>query len=425
MRRARGGGGGRRRRAAGGALALLAAAGLIASFGGAGGQDPAGATATGDAGELTPWPVTLAPAQSRDLAAEAKLFERGIPVTAESFSPDGFHFAHLFHVRGGFPRRTPERCVFLLDLATAENRPAKAPKGRAVRIGGWDPTGRYLLVEAQKPDFLSALTGGLTTYHWILDTVTGDYVSRKRFTGRRDDQRFLWKRSSTYHGVWSEEGEPLVIPLFDGELAERFRDRQQEWDREDERRRSLASRIALTTAGGPMVVLSDVLVRLDEHWTRRGHRDPVVSEVFGGRPGLDVRRGEEWIRVLDEVDFVAVLDRGLCLVTVAHGQQFLFHVDRGELLPLAAAPEAWVASLDLRWDRTDQLFDERDPLPRDLQYRRSTAAGQGTAHYFNYVLPGSSRVMLVYSLGPEQRVLRIVDLPEAWRDGERGSVPES
>jgi hypothetical protein len=358
------------------------------------------------------------------VAAEHKLFERGIPVTPESFSPDGFHFAHLFHVRGGFPRRTPERCVFLLDLATGENRPAKTPKGRAVRIGGWDPTGRYLLVEAQKQDFLSVLTGGFTTYHWILDTVTGDYVSRKRFTGRRDEQRFLWKRSSTYHGVWAEEGEPLVVPLLDGELAERYRGLEEQWAAESARRRALAARLALTTRGGPMVVLADVLERLDEHWTRRGHRDPVVSEVFGGRPGLDVRRGEEWVRVLDEVDFVAVLDHALCLVTVQHGRQFLYHADRGELLPLADPPEEWAAGLDQRWERTDEPYDERDPLPRDLQYRRTTSTGQGTAHYFNHVLPGVTRALLMYSLGPEARVLRIVDLPAEWHR-EADTVPRA
>ncbi|HMB68391.1 MAG TPA: hypothetical protein VKU85_03740 [bacterium] len=363
-------------------------------------------------------PVVLPPAPSRDVPAEGKLFERGIPVTAESFSPDGFHFAHLFQIRGGFPRRRPERCAFLLDLATGENRPAKTPAGQAARIGGWDPTGRYLLVESQKPDFLSALTDGLTTYHWIFDTVTDEYVSRKAFTGRRDDERFLWKRSSTYHGVWAEDGEPVVVPLFDGELAERFRSREETWDGEDDRRTALARRLALTTDDGPTVVLADVLARLDDHWTRRGHRDPIVSETFGARPGLRVRHGDDWQPVMMEVDFLAVLDHSLCLVTVAHGQQYLYHADRNELLPLNAPPEAWATSLDHRWERSTGTYDERDPLPRDLQYRRSTTAGRGTAHYYNYVLPGMSRVLLLYCLGPEERVLRIVDLPASWRDAD-------
>jgi hypothetical protein len=117
-----------------------------------------------------------------------------------------------------------------------------------------------------------------------------------------------------------------------------------------------------------------------------------------------------------EVDFLAVLDRSLCLVTVAHGQQYLYHADRDELLPLAPPPEAWATSLDLRWERSPGVYDERDPLPRDLQYRRSTTAGRGTAHYYNYVLPGMSRVLLLYCLGPEERVLRIVDLPASWRE---------
>jgi hypothetical protein len=396
-------------RAPGGAF--VAAASLIAAFLAlpmpARGQEAA-----------APVLVTLSPATSRDVPADGKLFERGIPVTAGSFSPDGFHFAHLFHVRGGFPRRTPERCLFLLDLATGDNRPAQTPKGRALRIGGWDPTGRYVLVESQKPDFFSALTGGLTTYHWILDTVTREYVSRKGFTGRRDDQRFLWKRSGPYHGVWAEGNEPLVIPLFDGELSERFRRREEVWSREDERRAELAARVGLTAVGGAPVVLADVLPRLDEHWTRRGHRDPVVSEVFGSRPELLVSSEGNWAPVLAEVDFVAVLDRGLCLVTVAQGRQFLYDAARAELLPLAAAPEAWSTSLDARWDRTEGIYDERDPLPRDLQYRRTTTPSQGTAHYFNYVLPDRSRAMLIYSLGPEERILRIVDLPESWRSGD-------
>lgn len=402
--------------APGGATAVIAALALAPLA--ARGEDPVSAEGSAGPPVAAEAPSTLPSAPSRDVQAEGKLFERGLPIAAESFSPDGFHYAHIYSVPGGFPRRRPERCVFLLDLAAGENRPAKAPKGQAARIGGWDPTGRYLLIEAQQPDFLSALTGKWTTYHWILDVVTGEFVSRKSFTGRRDDQRFLWKRGGTYHGSWNDESPPLVVPLFDGELAELFRERERLWIQEDERRAALATSLSLASSGGPTVILSDVLRRLDEHWTRRGQRDPVISEVFGNRPALRARVGEQWVPVLSEVDCVAVLDRNLCLVTVGHGEQFLYHVARRELLPLDAPPPEWVKSLDLRWERTEGFYDERDPLPRDLQYRRSTNAGQGSAHYFNYVLPDVSHALLIYSLGPAKRVLRIVDLPESWRVDE-------
>lgn len=378
------------------------------------GQEPDPAPAAGPA-PAEDGIATLPTAASRDVPAEGRLFERGIPVAADSFSPDGFHFVYLFSVPGGFPRRKPQRCVFLLDLGTGDNRPAPTPKGQAARIGGWDPTGRYLLIEAQKPDLLSALTGGWTTYHWILDVVTGEFVGRRPFTGSRDDQAFLWKHPGTYHGAWGDEGKPTVEPLFDGELAEEYRHREEDWAAEDRRREALAERLALVSTGGPTVTLSEVLTRLDQHWTPRGQRDPVVSEMFGNRPTLRARLDGEWFDVRPEVDFVAVLDHDLCLVTVRHGEQYLYHRTRRELLPLAEAPKGWARTLDERWERTDGFYDDSDPLPRDMQYRRTTNAALGVAHYFNYVLPDLSRAMLLYSLGPEDRVLRIVDLPESWR----------
>jgi hypothetical protein len=164
-----------------------------------------------------------------------------------------------------------------------------------------------------------------------------------------------------------------------------------------------------------MRVLGEVLERLDAHWTQRGQRDPVISELFGERPALYHRIGDEWVRVFDEVEYVAVLDRSLVLITGPAGEQSILNAERLELAPLPPVPPEFVTKLQERWDRSAGFYDELDPLPRDLQYRRSFDLGQGVGHYFNYVLPDRSRALLLYSMGPADRVLRAVDLPEAWR----------
>ncbi|NNE44311.1 MAG: hypothetical protein HKN12_08870 [Gemmatimonadetes bacterium] len=376
--------------------------------------DTTSASAPAPAPVPTP-PVVQPVAKVVDVEARGRLFDHGIPVSDESFSPDGFNFSYLYPVAGGFLQRKPQRCTHLLDLGTGENRPVKTPKGTATRIGGWDPTGRYLLTEAIQPDFFAALTGGYTTYHWIFDVVTSEFVPRKPFTGRRDGVRFLWKQRGTYHGVWDNSVESTVMPLFEGELSDMYRAREEDLVREDERRAELAARIALGP-DGPDRVLADVLPRLDARWTRRGQRDPVISELFGDRPGLWVLRDGTWWRACSEVDFVAILDHGLCLITASQGRQFVLSVDRWESVPLPDPPAEWIDILNKRWNRSEGFYDETDPLPRDLQYRRGYNTGQGTRSYFNYVVPDLSRLLTIYSLGPAQRTLRIVNLPESWRN---------
>jgi len=402
-----------RARLAGGLLiGLVLAAGAVATPAPASAESPAAPETTLSASAP---PTLLPPATARDVEARGRLFDRGIPVTDGSFSPDGFHFAYIHSILGGFLQRKPRRCTFLLDMGTGENQPVKTPKGRAARIGGWDSTGRYLLIESQDPDLLTALTGGWTTYHWIFDIVTWEFVPRKPFTGRRDDRRFLWKQRGTYHGLWSEDEEGVVIPLYEGELADIYHAREEALDREDERRRRLAERLALGSDAEPRQVLSEALPRLDDHWTRRSQRDPVVADLFGDRPALFVQRDGEWVRGFDEVDYVAVLDRGLVLVTAPHARQYVLNVERWEALALPEAPPGWSEMLDERWNRNEGFYDESDPLPRDLQYRRSSDIAQGTSMYFNYVLPDRSRVLVLYSFDAGQRVLRIVDLPPGWR----------
>jgi hypothetical protein len=114
------------------------------------------------------------------------------------------------------------------------------------------------------------------------------------------------------------------------------------------------------------------------------------------------------------VEYVAVLDRGLALVTVEGGAQMVIHTGRWETLPLPPAPEDFVEQLATRWDRAGGYYDETDPLPRDLQYRRSFDASQGVGRYFNYVTPDLRHLLILFSLGPESRILRIVNLPDAW-----------
>lgn len=362
-----------------------------------------------------PAPLRLPVAASRDVHAKGQLFARGLPVTAESFSPDGFHFSYIHTVPGGFLRRKPRRCAFLVDLTTGELWPTRTPKGDATRLGGWDPTGRYVLLETSQLGLLSSLTGTMTTYHWIYDVVTSDFVPRRSFAGVRDGQRFRWKIKKTYHGAWGGEDSSLVWPLYAGELSEQYQEREQQWDRETERRQALASGLAVGSGPPPHEPLSRFLPRLDEHWTQRGQRDPVVSELFGERPIFYFRDGDEWIEIYREVEYVAVLDHGTVLLTGQGGAQVVFCPERWELLLLPPLPPAFIERLENRWDRSGTYYDEDDPLPRDLQYRRSTEPTKGAAHYFNYVTPDRSRLIVTYALGPEERILRIVDLPEAWR----------
>ncbi|MBZ0268765.1 hypothetical protein K8I85_11455 [bacterium] len=359
-------------------------------------------------------PHALPVAPVRDVPADGRLFQRGIPVTQDSFSPHGFHFAYLHSIPGGIIRRRPQRCAFLLDLVSGENRAAKTPKGVAVRVGGWDPTGRFLLLETQDRGWLSALTSSVSTYHWIFDVVTSEFVPRRSFAGMRDGVRFRWKASKTYHGTWGGEDGSKVWPMYEGELAEQFRRHDEEMNREEERRQALAERLAVGSDGSPEEVLGEILFRLDEHWTQRGHRDPIVSELFGDRPELFWKDGDEWIEIRKETEYVAVLDRGLALVTGQGGAQVVFCPEKWETVLLPPVPGAFIERLETRWDRSGGFYDENDPLPRDLQYRRSVEAGSGRAHYFNYVTPNRKRLLILYVLGAEKRILRVVDLPEHW-----------
>jgi hypothetical protein len=360
-------------------------------------------------------PAVLTELRTIDIEAKGRLFERGIPVAEESFSPDGYYFTYLHHVPGGFLRRKPERRAFLLDLGTGDNRPTKTSQGRAARLGGWDSSGRYFLLETVKPDFLFALTGDWHTYHWIYDVVTSQFIPRKPFTGRRDGRRFRWKQKGAYHGTWSGQEEAAVWPLYDGELAEIRKSRESLLIHEDERRLALARRLAVGSGATSPRELGELLGRLDAHWTQRGQRDPVVSELFGERPELYLRVGDEWILVHDEIEYVAVLDRSLVLITGQGGAQSILDADHIELAPLPAPPPEFARLLQERWDRSGGFYDELDPLPRDLQYRRSFDVGQGVGFYYNYVVPDRSRVLVLYSMSPIHRVLRIVQLPESWR----------
>jgi hypothetical protein len=166
-------------------------------------------------------------------------------------------------------------------------------------------------------------------------------------------------------------------------------------------------------------VLGPELSRLDEHWTRRGQKDPIVSDLFGERPRLFARRGDAWIELAQEIEYVAVLDHGLALITFQEGEQAIFDLDRWEMAALPSPPAEFRDRLRTRWERAGGTYDEHDPLPRDLQYRRSYDVSQGTAYYFNYVTPARQRALLLYSIDSEHRVLRIVDLPAAWAVSER------
>ncbi|MFN8179988.1 MAG: hypothetical protein U0167_18795 [bacterium] len=391
---------------------LLLAAGLVT------GAAPSAAPLAGHpvvapgAPPLTRLPV----AAVRDMDANGRLLQHGIPISPEAFSSDGFHFAYLNYVRGGFLRRKPQRCAFLLDMGAGENRALPTPDGAATRIAGWDPSGRYLLVESTKPDILSAVTGTWTTFHWIFDAVTSKFVARNPFTGMRDGKRFRWKVKDVYHGAWDGQRDAKVWALYDGELAAAYQTREREIEEEDGRRATLAARLAAGTGGKPERILAESLTRLDGRWTQRGQRDPVISDLFGDRPALFCRFGEEWHEVQRETEHVAVLDRDLALLTGHGGAQVVLNVARGEILPLPPAPEGFAAVLDKRWDRGGQFYDENDPLPRDLQYRRAWDPTQGTAYYFNYVTPDGAHLLLIYPFGPEHRVLRVVDLPESWHE---------
>jgi hypothetical protein len=355
---------------------------------------------------------------ARDLPVEGKLFDRGLPVARDSFSPDGFLFAYLHQVPGGFPRRKPERCAFILDLGTLENRAVKTPKGRAARIGGWDPTGRYLLLESTHSNWFSAFTGKSITNHWVFDVVTSQFVSRKGFTGIRDGQRFRWKQDGTYHGVWQAEPEgPVVVPLEAGELAEVFQERELELQDETRRRVERAKLLAVGSGLATLKEISSGVLRLDDHWTRRGQKDPIISELFGERPRMYARRDSSdtsWNEILRELEYVAILDHGLVLATVEGGRQFLMNQDRHEIAPLPPVPPEFHRQLDARWDRSGDFYDEADPLPRDLQYRRSYDSAQGIANYFNYVPADMRHILLTYSIDAEHRILRVVDLPATW-----------
>lgn len=357
----------------------------------------------------------LAPAVVRDVEARDRLYQRGIPIAVGAFSPDGFHLAQLSFVRGGWLKRKPVRCAFLLDLGAGETRTLPAPEGEAARIGGWDPTGRYLLVETTQQGLFTPVTGTWTTYHWVFDAVTSKFVARRPFTGTRDAQRFRWKIKSVYHGAWNGEADAKVLPLYEGELAKIYANRERELAAEDARRVELAGRLAVGTGGAPEVVLGDVLSRLDARWTQRGQRDPVVSDLFGDRPALFLRRGDDWIEVQRETEHVAVLDHGLALLTGQGGAQAVLNVDSGELLPLPPPPAGYGEILENRWDRAGGFYDENDPLPRDLQYRRSWDATQGIASYFHHVTAARTRLLLLYPFGADRRVLRVVDLPAAWQ----------
>lgn len=393
----------------------VAAAETLATQTGEAETGAAQAAAARTASALEPAPAVLDTALVRDIPVGSRILDRGIPVTDESFSPDGFHFAYLDQVPGGFLHRKPRRSTFLLDFATGENRAVEAPKGFAVRIGGWDPTGRYLLIETQQPDLLAALTGSWTTYHWILDVVTGEFPARKPFTGQRDDRRFHWKERGTFHGAWDPTGAPIVLPLVEGELSRIFHDRQAAIGDEDARRLELAAQLSLGAQGERGQVLAEVLPRLDSHWTRRAQRDPVISDLYGVQPRLRVLRDSTWVCAFDAVDHVAVLDHGLCLVTEPGERQSLLDVARLEVLPLPQPPDGLAEALNRRWEAADGAYDETEPLPRDRQYRRSYEVGQGTAYYFHYVVRDRSRVLLLYSFEPSGRTLRVVDLPESWR----------
>jgi hypothetical protein len=362
-------------------------------------------------------PTVLPPLEALDVEANGRLFERGIPVTAESFSKDGFYFAYLHQVPGGFLRRKPERCAFLLDLGSGDNRPTKAPTGRASRLGGWDASGRHILLETVQPDFFSAITGNWNTYHWIYDVVASQFIARKPFTGRRDGRRFLWKQKGAYHGAWAPDGQ-TVWPLYEGELSEIYQKRERTLAEEDARRLAVAHRVAVGSGAAPSRVLGEVLARLDAHWTQRGSRDPVVSELFGERPALYTLAGDRWIPIQQEVEYVAVLDHSLVLITGRDGAQSILDADRLELAPLPAPPPAFARLLNERWDRSAGFYDELDPLPRDLQYRRSFDLAQGIGHYFNFVLADRSRLLVLYSMSSTERVLRVVELPPAWRAPE-------
>ena len=355
---------------------------------------------------------------ARDWPVEGRLFDRGLPVARESFSPDGYLFAYLHQVPGGFPRRKPERCAFIFDLGTIENRAVKTPKGRASRIAGWDPTGRYLLLESTSPHWFSAFTGNSVTNHWIFDVVTSRFVPRKGFTGIRDGKRFRWKQDGTYHGIWQTEPQgPVVVPLEEGELAEVFQERELELQDEAQRRGEQAKLLAVGSGSSALKEISTGLARLDEHWTRRGQKDPIISELFGERPRLYVRSDSSdtsWAEILRELEYVAVLDYGLVLATVEGGRQFLLHQGNNELAALPAVPPEFQEQLNARWDRSGSFYDEADPLPRDLQYRRSYDATQGIANYFNYVPPDMRHILLMYSIDAEHRILRVVDLPASW-----------
>jgi hypothetical protein len=366
-------------------------------------------------------PSVLPQATVKDVEAEGRLFHHGIPVTAGSFSPEGFYFVYLFHVPGGFLSRKPVRCAFLLDLENGETRAIPTPKGRAARICGWDATGRYVLLESHRPDLLSSLTGSWTTYHYIYDVVTSEFVPRRPFTGRRNGSPFRWKHRKTYHGFWSEEQDPATVwPLYDGELADSYQLQGTHLEEEDDRRIALAREIAVGSGVRTLRPLGEVLPRLDDRWTQRGQRDPVVSELFGERPAVYARSDGEWIEVARETEHLAILDHGLVLITREGGDQILFHRDQWELLPLPPSPKGFGELLDTRWDRGSGYYDASDPLPRDLQYRRGYEASRGVASYFNYVSPDVDRALVLYWFRPDRRVLRIVDLPPSWRRREEG-----
>ena len=348
-----------------------------------------------------------------DVPAPGRLFERGFAISPASLSPDGYSYAFLHHVPGGILRRKPKRCAFVLDLASGNTKAIPTPKGNASRLGGWDPTGRYLLVASVKPDWTSVITGNWTTYHWIFDVVAARFVERNSFTGIDNGERFRWARPGTYHGEWTSGGDAAVIPMDDGELAARYAERETLLAEEDERRRALARMLAVGMGDAPPLPLGEYVARLDERWTKPGQRDAVISDLFGPRPTLFARRNDAWIPVMPEVEFVSVLDRGLVLVVGRDARQHLFDPARWEVAPLAEPPAAFVRSLEERWARED-FYDETDPLPRDLQYRRHYDTAAGTAYYYHYVTPDRSRLFTLYSFGPSDRVFRVVQLPSAW-----------
>jgi hypothetical protein len=190
--------------------------------------------------------------------------------------------------------------------------------------------------------------------------------------------------------------------------------REEALAEETARRTRFARDLAVGPNAANVRVLGGELLRLDEHWTRRGQKDPIVSDLFGERPRLFVRGETSWIELAQEIEYVAVLDRGLALVTFQEGEQALFHLERRELAALPPPPITFREKLRTRWERAGDIYDENDPLPRDLQYRRSYDLAQGIAFYYNYVTPRCDRALLLYSIGPEERVLRIVDLPGDW-----------